>query len=239
MTESDATLRHLAVIPARGGSKRIPGKNIRPFLGRPIIAYSIEAARRSGLFTEVMVSTDSPQVAEAARRHGAQVPFLRPAHLADDHTGTHPVVQHAIGWYDQQGLCFDGVCCIYATAPFLQHEYLIQACRALLASDKSYAFSVTSYPFPIFRSLGRTPQGGLAPLFPQHIGKRSQDLPEAYHDAGQFYFGRRQAFLDNVAVFSDAAIPIVLPRYLVQDIDTEEDWRRAELMYRAWQEQKP
>lgn len=225
---------NVAIIPARGGSKRIPRKNIRPFAGKPIIAYSIEAAKECGLFDRIIVSTDDMEIAEVARRYGAEVPFMRPKELADDHTGTNAVVKHAIQWLSAQKVDLEYVCCIYATAPFVRAELLRKAFKMLVDSGKEFAFSITSYPFPILRSLRLTHEGGVEPIWPENIPKRSQDLEEAYHDAGQFYWGRADAFLNDLSVFSNAAVPVILPRHLVQDIDTLEDWERAELMYRAW-----
>jgi len=224
----------IAIIPARGGSKRIPHKNIKPFAGKPIIAYSIEAAKESGLFDRIIVSTDDQEIADVGHRFGAEVPFLRPKELADDHTGTNAVVKHVIGWALEEAIPVEYACCIYATAPFVQAELLRQAFKMLVESGKDFAFSVTSYAFPILRSLRLTSQGGVEPIWPENIPKRSQDLEEAYHDAGQFYWGRPQAFLCDTPVFSNAAVPVILPRHMVQDIDTPEDWQRAELMYQAW-----
>lgn len=226
----------IAVIPARGGSKRIPRKNIRLFAGKPIIAYPIEAARASGLFDRVIVSTDDEEIAGVAQRAGAEVPFLRPAALADDHTGTNAVVKHAIEWFSGQGMPPSHACCIYATAPFLQPRYLREGYEKLVASGKSFAFSVTSFPFPVQRALRITPAGEVDAMYPEYRQTRSQDLEPAYHDAGQFYWGRADAFVRADVLFSSVSLPVVLPRHLVQDIDTEEDWQRAELMYRAWRE---
>lgn len=224
----------LAVIPARGGSKRIPRKNIRDFCGKPIIAYSVEAALASGLFDRVIVSTDDEEIAAVARLFGAEVPFLRPSDLADDHTGTDAVVKHAIAWHQERGQRVDYACCLYATAPFIQVSYLREGFEKLVTSGKSYVFSVTSFAFPIQRAIRLNSLGEVEALFPEHIFSRSQDLEETYHDAGQFYWGRAQAFVDEVVAFSPASLPVILPRHLVQDIDTLEDWRRAELMYQAW-----
>lgn len=225
----------LAVIPARGGSKRIPRKNIRPFAGKPIIGYSIVAALASGLFDRVIVSTDDEEIAAVARDFGAEAPFIRPTSLADDHTGTNAVVRHAIAWQQEQDRPVDYACCIYATAPFIQVHDLREGFEKLVASGKSYVFSVTRFAFPIQRAIHLSALGEVEALFPEYIFSRSQDLEEAYHDAGQFYWGRAQAFLDEVVVFSPASLPVILPRHLVQDIDTPEDWRRAELMYQAFQ----
>ncbi|MCV2885462.1 pseudaminic acid cytidylyltransferase [Aestuariibacter sp. AA17] len=228
-------LKNLAIIPARGGSKRIPAKNIKEFAGKPLIAYSIEAAKQSGLFEKIIVSTDSEAVKEVALHYGADVPFLRPENLSDDYTGTRPVTVHAIEFCQSRFFTPDFACCIYATAPFLQPDFLKQGLDALTTKqDKSFAFSVTSYPFPIQRALKMTDKQGTEAMFPASIGKRSQDLEEAYHDAGQFYWGRTEDYLSSKTIFSDHSIPIVLPRHLVQDIDTPEDWYRAELMYQAY-----
>jgi N-acylneuraminate cytidylyltransferase len=223
----------IAVIPARGGSKRIPRKNIREFAGEPIIGYSIRAARDSGVFDRIVVSTDDEEIAAVARAAGADVPFLRPAVLADDHTGTNAVVKHALTWFADQGATVSHACCIYATAPFVQARYLQEGLTKLVSSGKSYAFSVTSFPFPIQRGIRIHDDDTVEAFFPEHRATRSQDLEEAYHDAGQFYWGRAEAFLNDVAIFSRESVPVVLPRYLVQDIDTLEDWHRAELMFKA------
>jgi pseudaminic acid cytidylyltransferase len=225
----------LCVIPARGGSKRIPRKNIRPFAGRPIIAWSIQAALDSGLFDRVMVSTDDAEIAEVAHASGAEIPFLRPVELADDYTGTNAVVKQAIEWHAGHGLPVSHACCIYATAPFVQARYLIEGFERLQASGKSFVFSVTPYPYPIQRALRLNALGEVEMLYPEYRETRSQDLEPVYHDAGQFYWGTAAAFVNAVPLFSSAALPVVLPPHLVQDIDTEEDWRRAELMFRAWQ----
>jgi pseudaminic acid cytidylyltransferase len=227
----------LAIIPARGGSKRIPRKNIRNFLGKPIIAYSIEAARQSKLFDQVVISTDDNEIADVARGLGAEVPFMRPEKLSDDHTGTADVVKHALSWFAEQGTPAEFACCIYATAPFVTSQDLQDGFELLSSSRKSYAFSVTSFGFSIQRAL-RLTEGGLEPFSPAHSETRSQDLEEAFHDAGQFYWGRATAFLSDVPLFSNASLPVVLPRYRVQDIDTVEDWQRAEFMYRALQMQR-
>lgn len=225
----------LAVIPARGGSKRIPRKNIREFCGKPMIAYSIENARKSALFDHVIVSTDDEEVASIARDYGAETPFIRPDNLSDDFTGTNAVVKHAIQWYKKNHEPVSLACCIYATAPFLRIRFLREGHDKLIDSDKLFAFSVTTFPFPIQRAIKINRQGEIAPFWPEHVNTRSQDLEEAYHDAAQFYWGRAEAFLEDAVTFSSASIPIVLPRYLVQDIDTEEDWINAEIMFNSLQ----
>ncbi|QLL15007.1 pseudaminic acid cytidylyltransferase [Pseudomonas chlororaphis] len=224
----------IAIIPARGGSKRIARKNLKPFDGVPMIARSIATALRSGLFDQVLVSTDDPEIAELARASGATVPFMRPAELADDFTGTGPVIVHALNVLHERGETFDYACCIYATAPLLQVRYLHQGFTALEAHpDKSFAFSVCSFGFPVQRALILDEQGALTSLYPEFRNTRSQDLPPAYQDAGQFYWGRSEAWLRGDLVFSPLSLPVILPRHLVQDIDTEEDWLRAEYLYAA------
>lgn len=225
----------LAVIPARGGSKRIPRKNIRPFCGLPMIAWSIRAALESGLFDAVVVSTDDAEIAEVAKAHGASVPFMRPPELSDDHTGTAPVIGHAIEHFREQGRAPDPVCCIYATAPFVRAEDLQCGLELLNTTGADYAFSVTSYAFPIQRAVRLTPGGQVAMFHPEHYQTRSQDLEEAFHDAGQFYWGRAQAWLSGRPMFASGAAPVLLPRHRVQDIDTLEDWMRAEWMFKALQ----
>lgn len=225
----------LAVIPARGGSKRIPRKNIKPFCGKPMIAWSIEAAIQSGCFDHVIVSTDDSEIAEVSRQYGAQVPFMRPAALSDDHTGTTAVIAHAINWFAVQGQMPQQVCCVYATAPFVSAADLRHGLKLLTDSGADYAFSVTSYAFPIQRAIRITDANRVEMFNPAHFNTRSQDLEEAYHDAGQFYWGQADAWLNNKLIFSAASVPILLPRHRVQDIDTPEDWLRAEWMFKALQ----
>jgi pseudaminic acid cytidylyltransferase len=227
-------MSRVAIIPARGGSKRIPRKNIRPFHGVPIIAYSIRAALESGLFDRVIVTTDDEAIAGIAREQGAETPFTRPAALADDHAGTVEVIQHALEELIRLGETPELACCIYATAPFLQTRYLEEGARLLQArADKSYAFAVTTFDFPVQRALRISPNGTLDAMYPQFRNVRSQDLDEAWHDAGQFYWGRTEAWRRGDTLFSPAAMPVALPRHLVLDIDTPEDWLRAESMYAA------
>lgn len=223
----------IAIIPARGGSKRIPRKNIRPFAGKPIMAYSVAAARACGLFDRIVVSTDDAEIAAVARECGAETPFVRPAELADDHTGTDAVVAHALTWFAESGHNVELVCCIYPTAPFLRAEDLHRGRQALLDGGKSFAFSATTYPFSIQRALRILPDDGVEPFFPHWIDSRSQDLEPAYHDAGQFYWGRPEAFRAGLAMFARHAVPVILPRSRVQDIDTLDDWQCAELMHAA------
>jgi N-acylneuraminate cytidylyltransferase len=223
----------IAVIPARGGSKRIPRKNIRAFCGKPIIAYSIAAAQQTGLFDQIVVSTDDEEIAAVARTFGAATPFIRPKEIADDFTGTNAVVKHAITWFGERGNDVAHACCIYATAPLVQAHFIKEGFEAVARSDAAFAFSVTSYAFPIQRALRIAPGGRVDAIYPEHRMTRSQDLEHAYHDAGQFYWGTARAFLDDLPLFAPHSIGVILPRHLVQDIDTPEDWVRAELMYRA------
>ena len=227
---------NICVIPARGGSKRIPRKNIKAFNGRPIIAYSIKAALESNCFDHVIVSTDDNEIAEAAKKYGAKVPFIRPAELSNDYAGTIPVIKHSIEWLEGHNNTIDNVCCLYATAPFIQSQTIFKAFQQLQESKADYCFSVTSFAFPIQRSIRITQDDKVDMFYPENFNVRSQDLEEAYHDAGQFYWGKAQAFKDELPIFSETASPYILPRYLVQDIDTMEDWVRAEAMHRVLQE---
>ncbi len=223
--------KSIAIIPARGGSKRIPKKNIKPFHGQPLIAYSIKTAQESGLFDKIVVSTDDEEIAKVAKSYGAEV-LERPKELADDFTGTGAVVEHALSIYTGYDFC----CTIYATAPLLQDKYLKEGLQKLQNSDAVMAFSVTSMPFPIQRTF-KIKEGRCEMFTPEHFSTRSQDLEEAYQDAGQFYWEKIGVKMNDIP-FGRDSIPIVLPRHLVQDIDTMEDWRRAELMYRVLEEMK-
>lgn len=223
----------LMVIPARGGSKRIHHKNIRKFYGRPMIAWSIKAAVESNCFNRIIVSTDDDEIAEVASEWGAEVPFIRPAVLSDDHVGTLPVITHAIDWFAENEVRPDVVCCLYATAPFVRAEDLRRGLEILSKQDSDYAISVTSYAYPIQRALRIEGSGRMSMYMPEHANTRSQDLDEAWHDAGQFYWGNAEAWLNQRPLFSKYSAPVLLPRYRVQDIDTMEDWRRAELMFQV------
>lgn len=225
----------LAVIPARGGSKRIPRKNIKHFCGKPMLAWSIEAALKSQCFDRVMVSTDDAEIADVGRQYGAEIPFMRPPELADDKAGTIPVVRHAIEWHQAVGFQPAEVCCIYATAPFILPEDLQRGLQLLASRQAQYSFAVTSYPFPIQRAIRITTAGGVEMFQPEHFNTRSQDLEEAWHDAGQFCWGRSAAWVEGQMVFAPTSVPVPLPRHRVQDIDTQEDWIRAEWMFRALQ----
>ena len=227
----------IAIIPARGGSKRIPKKNIKLFHGKPLIAYSIEVALKSKLFDKIIVSTDNEEIAKVATKYGADIPFIRPKELSDDFTGTGAVIDHAIEYLKQNGQEFDFVCTIYATAPLLDEKYLIEGFEKLKNSTARNAFSCTSMPFPIQRTFKISQNERCEMFWPENFTKRSQDLEEAYQDAGQFYWTNLN-INSNEIIFGKDSIPIILPRFLVQDIDTVEDWIRAEIMYEVIQKVK-
>lgn len=227
-------MSNLCVIPARGGSKRIPRKNIKRFCGKPIIAYSIEAALQSNCFDKVIVSTDDQEIADIAIQYGAEVPFLRSKDLADDFTGTNAVVVDVIDYYYSNDIEFEAVACIYATAPFLNKSKIIEAMMLLENhSDIDYSVSVTKYLFPIQRSLKMLANNTLALREPKYANTRSQDLEVFYHDAGQIYCGRPSSFRDKLTVFESNVLPVILNTENVQDIDTIEDWTRAEILFKV------
>jgi len=230
-------MKNVAIIPARGGSIRIPRKNIRQFCGKPIIAYSIEIAIESGLFDKVIVSTDDKEIASIAEEYGAEVPFMRPPELADAYTGTNDVISHAVKELKLLGYVYDYVCCIYATAPLLDCFYITEGIEKLSkAETKRFAFGVSKFDYPVQRSFTIDDNDSIAMLQPETLNTRSQDLPDVYHDAGQFYWADTEAYLSGkVNFFSSLSIPVELPKYLVQDIDDEDDWKRAELMHQALQ----
>jgi N-acylneuraminate cytidylyltransferase len=222
---------NIAIIPARGGSKRIPRKNIKEFCGKPMICYSIDAAKESGVFDKIIVSTDDDEIANIAKDCGAEVPFMRPKYLSDDNTATTPVIIHAIKQMENLVGSIDNVCCIYATAPFIQSNDLRKGLDLLIEKKCNFVFTVTSFPYPIQRAL-KIVEGDKVEMFdPDCFDKRSQDLEEAYHDAGQFYWGKSKAFVDNIMTFSRESSPFILPRYRVQDIDVIEDWIEAEIKF--------
>lgn len=222
----------VAIITARGGSKRIPRKNIKPFLNKPIIAYSIQAALNSGIFEEVMVSTDDIEIAEVARQYGAKVPFMRSAKNSDDFAGTAEVLIEVIEEYKNRGHFFDRVCCIYPTAPFVSAEKLKSAYEILQEHDADSVLPVTEFSYPILRSLKITEEGKIAMNWPEYYSSRSQDLPKSYHDSGQFYFLNVEALLKHKKLFMPGSRPLVVPETEVQDIDNETDWKLAEMKYR-------
>jgi pseudaminic acid cytidylyltransferase len=223
----------VAVVPARAGSKRIPNKNIKFFAGKPMIAHSLLALQEAGIFDRIIVSTDAEEIATVAKTYGAEAPFMRPKELADDHTPTAPVLLHALKFLFDADYAVDFLCCLYATAPFVRVESLRKGLDLIKEKKSASAFSVTTFPFPIFRALKIDESGHLQMFWPEHELTRSQDLPHAYHDAGQFYWVDAKAFLQNPKIYTPDALPVILSRHLVQDIDTPEDWIRAELMYQA------
>jgi pseudaminic acid cytidylyltransferase len=222
---------NVALIPARGGSKRIPHKNIKSFAGKPIIHYSIGAAKSSGLFERVIVSTDSESIAEVARAAGAETPFVRPAEFSNDFATTASVMLHGLQWMENAGMDVKYLCCIYATAPFVRASDLRKGYELVTSGKVDGAFSVTSFPFTPFRALKLGDAGKLEMIWPQYELTRSNDLPEAFHDAGQFYWVETGNFLKEQKVWPKRSMPVILPRYLVQDIDTLEDWENAEMKY--------
>lgn len=220
----------LAVIPARGGSKRIPRKNIKPFHGKPMISYAISAAIASGVFDWIIVSTDDEEVARIARERGALTPFIRPTELADDYTPTVPVVAHAISTCQSMGWSIDEVCCIYPGVPFISVEDLRAAHVQLREAHAHYVFPVSKFPSPIQRALRRMPDGSVNPFQPECATTRTQDLDPAYFDAGQFYWGRTEAWLQGLNVHLNG-VTLEIPEWRVVDIDTPADWERAEFLY--------
>lgn len=225
---------NVAIIPARGGSKRIPRKNIKDFCGKPMIAWSIEAVKNSKLFSHIIVSTDDEEIAAVARNLGVGVPFVRPVELSGDFTGTTEVIAHAVKYLRGKDISPSAVCCIYATAPFLQVEDLVKGYEAFVSGGWEYAFAVTEYKSTIYRSFKETNSGGVEMIFPDLFGERSQDLPVALHDTGQFYWGTPDAWCNQTRIFGNKSLPIRIPSWRVQDIDTPQDWIRAELMFKSY-----
>ena len=222
----------LCVIPARGGSKRIPKKNIKFFCGKPMIEWSIKKAIESECFDKVIISTDSEEIAAISEKCGAEVPFLRPKDLADDQTPTIPVIAHAINFINKNFELVDYACCIYATAPLLEVEYLKEGLNMIKKLKANYSFSATNFSFPIQRAIKINNENKSSMFFPEEFKTRSQDLEPAYHDAGQFYWGKASSWLKQKRIFDDNSVPIIIPNYKVQDIDNEDDWIRAELIYK-------
>ena len=220
----------LCIIPARGGSKRIPRKNIKPFMGNPIIAYSIEAALNSGVFDEVMVSTDDEEIAGVARQYGASVPFLRSAETSNDYATTVDVLLEVVNKYKEQGKDFETICCLYSTAPFVTSERLQEASSQI--SDMIDAcFTIVQYSYPIQRSLRINGDNCVEMKFPEHLKSRTQDLEKVYHDAGQFYFVKTDALVNEKTVWCKRTAPLILSELEVQDLDTLTDWQLAEMKY--------
>lgn len=229
---------NLCVIPARGGSKRIPKKNIKIFCGKPIIAWSIELSIASKCFDKIIVSTDDLEIADTAKKYGAEVPFLRSKVLSDDYVGTVPVISDAVKWQTDHFEKPHYVCCVYATAPFIQLGILKDALKILKDSNFEYTFPATNYAYPIQRSFRIKNNQRLEMFYPKHYNSRSQDLEEAFHDAGQFYWGSADAWLDNKPIISENSKAILVPRNKVVDIDTSEDWQIAERMFEFFNKKK-
>ena len=222
---------NVAIIPARSGSKRIPGKNIKDFCGKPMIAYAIEKALASGVFDEVVVSTDSETIADIALKSGASVPFLRPARLSDDFSGTSEVIAHAIGEIAKTR-DIESACCIYPCIPLMRVEDLREGFRVFESGKYDFVISATKYSYSPFRAFVREGEG-LAMLYPEYLNTRSQELAPVYHDAAQFYFGKAEAFLEGRRIFGCGSAFVEIPQKFVQDIDTPEDWEAAVLKYEA------
>jgi pseudaminic acid cytidylyltransferase len=225
---------NIAVIPARGGSKRIYKKNIKLFCGKSIIIYSIEKAISSGLFEKVIVSTDDKEIAKISVEHGAEVPFLRSKELSDDYSNTHEVVGNAIQYLTQKGLEIDYVCCIYATAPLIMKKDIKKGLELIKKNKWDVVFAATEFSYPIFRSFKLNKDNGLEMFFPEYYFSRSQDLPIAFHDAGQFYWGRSNYWTSPQKEYNNNNSVVLLPNWRVHDIDTIDDWKRAEDLYKLY-----
>lgn len=222
---------NIAIIPARGGSKRIPKKNIKDFLGKPIIAYSIEIAINCKLFNKVIVSTDDQEIKKVAIKYGAEVPFIRPKQISDDFTGTHEVTGHAVKWLEDNGEKIDYACCIYPTAPLIQKSDLIKGFEIIKTGKWNSVMAATNFSYPIFRSFENLSDGGLKMIFPEHYNSRSQDLPEIYHDAGLFYWAKSNIWKKKPEEYSKKNSIVKIPNHRVQDIDTPDDWKKAEITF--------
>ena len=220
----------ICVIPARGGSKRIPRKNIKQFCGKPIIQWSIEAAKKANIFDNIIVSTDDEEIKEIAESLGVLVPFKRPLNLSNDYASTTDVIAHATRWAMNARLNSEIVCCLYATAPFVDPADLIRAHSTILTGEWEFVFSASEYSTPIFRSFKQLPSGGAEMIFPEYFDSRSQDLPKAFFDAGMFYMGTANAWIENLRIFDKHSCPLKISAFRVQDIDTLDDWACAELM---------
>lgn len=223
-------MSNLAIITARGGSKRIPRKNIKEFCGKPIIDYSIEAAIKSGCFDEVMCSTDDDEIAEVAKRYGATVPFMRSAATANDFATTADVLNEVIAEYQKRGKNFDYFCCLYPTAPFVNAQRIKDGYDIMVAHNAAGAMPVVQYSYPIQRAL-RVTDGAISMREIEHLRSRSQDLEPMYHDAGQYYWYRTDAFLKNPNIMTSDPVAIITPEEEVQDIDTLDDWKMAEIKF--------
>ncbi len=223
---------NIAIIPARGGSKRIPRKNIKSFCGKPMLAWAINAAKISGLFDHVIVSTDDSEIAAVAKEQGAETPFMRPDDLADDLTPTVPVIAHAVSACLDLGWTFDYACCIYPGTPFLQITDLVKSLNLIQEQDVDFVYPVTEYAHPVQRAMRQLPNGKMQFLNPQFELTRTQDLETAFHDAGQFYWGKVSSWLAHKKMHTDG-LGMPIPNWRVVDIDTMDDWQRAELIFKS------
>lgn len=221
----------IAVIPARGGSKRIPRKNIKEFCGKPMIAWSIEAAIASGVFDRILVSTDDDEIADIATQFGAEVPFVRPKKLSDDFVGTTEVIAHAVAWVQEQQTEVTAACCIYATAPLIQIDDIKKSLEIFETGEWDYVFSASVLESHIFRAFYVNPQLEVQMMLPQYFKVRTQDLPIAMQDAGQFYWGKPSAWLNNKQIFDRNSTCLIIPSWRVQDIDNQDDWAKAEIIF--------
>ena len=223
---------NICVIPARSGSKRIPKKNIKNFCGKPIIAYSIEAAINCNLFDRIIVSTDSDEIAKIGNKYGAETPFIRPEKLSDDFTHTHEVIGHTVSYLEKKGYNIDYACCIYPTAPFIQVSDLLQGLELIKSEKWDLILAATNYSYPIFRSFEYLSNGGLKMIFPKYFNSRSQDLPKVYHDTGQFYWAKPKIWKSKSSGFNIKNSIVEIPNFRAQDIDTVDDWQKAEVMFK-------
>ncbi len=223
----------IAIIPARGGSKRIPGKNSKLFCGKPMIAWAIGCAIESKMFDKVIVSTEDESIANLSRNAGAEIPFLRPAYLADDFTPTVPVIAHAIDSCQLMGWNIEYACCIYPCAPFLLISDLVDAFELMQVTGANFAYPVTDYAHPIQRALRRLPAGQMQFFLPEYELSRTQDLEKSYHDTGQFYWGKASSWQSNMKMHTDG-VGMLVPNWRVVDIDTDDDWKRAELLHEVF-----
>lgn len=228
-------MRNLCIIPARGGSKRIKRKNIRNFFGKPIMIYSIETALKSGLFENVMVSTEDEEIAHLAIQNGAEVPFFRSFKSADDYATTADVITEVLEKYNELGITFDNICCLYATAPFVNAKRLLEGFEALNIKDINTVIPITEFEYPIFRSLKMDKKQNVSLIWPEYTNTRSQDIKNTYHDAGQWYWIKVKAFQDDKNLINQSSYGICLNKLEVQDIDDENDWKIAEIKYEILQ----
>ena len=230
---------NIAIIPARGGSKRIHKKNIKIFHGRPIISYSINAAKESKLFEKIICSTDDEEIAKIASKYGAECPFLRSSELSDDHSSTTDVINHSIDYFTKQKKEYKLICCIYPAAPFINSSKIIEGYNKIKNEDWGYVFSASKSPVSIFRAFEKKSNNSIQMLNPDYFFKRTQDLSSTYFDAGQFYWGKKESWINKINIFDKYSTIVEIPYYESIDIDTIEDWKAAELFYeKKYQEEK-